>query len=39
MRLRKVRGHPVHDHADAALVQVVDQITQIVGLAVRAEGA
>jgi hypothetical protein len=28
---RKVRRDPVHDHADAALVQIVDEITQIVG--------
>src|SRR5262249_23009517 len=35
---RKVGRNPVHDHADAALVQVVDQITQIVGLAVTRGG-
>src|ERR1043166_3331018 len=31
---RKVRRHPVHDHADAMLMQVVDQVTKIVRLTV-----
>ena len=28
--LREVRGHPVHDHADAPLVQVVDEVAEVV---------
>src|SRR5205085_5462463 len=32
--LRKVRGNPVHDHADATAMKIVDQETQIVRLAV-----
>src|SRR6185503_20585470 len=35
---RKVREHPVHDHADVTLVQVVDEITQIIRLAVTGRG-
>ena len=31
---RKMRRHPIHDHADAALMQIVDQITKIVRRAV-----
>ena len=31
---REVRGHPVEDHADAALVQPVDQRHQVLGCAV-----
>jgi hypothetical protein len=30
----KVRGHPVQDHADAVVVQVVDEVHQILGGAV-----
>ena len=30
---REVRGHPVHDDAEAAAVQVIDQVTEIVGRA------
>lgn len=29
--LREVSGHPVHDHADAGLMELVDQVTEIVG--------
>jgi hypothetical protein len=29
---RKVRGHPVHDHADAGAVQMVDEVAKVVGL-------
>src|SRR5579885_2436033 len=32
--LRKVRGHPVEDHADAAAVKLVDHETKIVGTAI-----
>ena len=32
--LREVRRHPVDDHADAALVQVVDEAPEVVGVAV-----
>ena len=28
---REVGGHPVEDHADAALVQPVDEVTEVVG--------
>src|SRR6185503_14743068 len=35
---RKVRGNPIHDHADAALVQVVDEVTKIIRLAVTGRG-
>src|SRR5690242_18280058 len=31
---RKVRRHPIHDHADALSMQVVDQVTEVVGLTV-----
>ena len=31
---RKVRGHPVEDHADAALVQVVDEVHEVLRRAV-----
>ena len=31
--LREVPGHPVHDHADAGLVQAVDEVPQVVGVA------
>ncbi len=31
--LGEVGGHPVHDHADAAAVQVVDQVAEVVGRA------
>ena len=31
--LGEVRGHPVHDHADAGLVQRVDQRPEVVGSA------
>ena len=31
---REVRGHPVHDHADALFVGAVDQVLEIVGRAV-----
>src|SRR5689334_8575423 len=31
---RKVRRHPIHDHADAVAMQVVDEVTQVVRLAV-----
>ena len=31
--LREVRGHPVHDHADAGLMELVDQILELVGRA------
>ncbi len=36
---RKVRGHPVQDHADAVLVQVVDEEHQVLGAAVPAAGS
>ena len=29
--LREVGGHPVHDHADAGLMELVDQVTEVVG--------
>ena len=29
--LREVRGHPVEDHADAGLVQAVDEVPEVVG--------
>ena len=32
--LRKMRGHPVHDHADARLVAAVDEIHEILRRAV-----
>ena len=36
---REVRGHPVEDHADAALVQVVDEVHEVLRRAVaRARG-
>ena len=31
---REVRGHPVDDHADAALVEVIDEPAEVVGRAV-----
>ena len=31
---REVGGHPVEDHTDAALVQVIHQIHEILGRAV-----
>ena len=30
---REVRGHPVEDHADAGLVQAVDELAEVVGRA------
>ena len=30
---REVRGHPVEDHADAALVEPVDEVAEVVGRA------
>src|SRR5690349_21243249 len=30
----KVRRHPIHDHADAVAMQVVDEVTQVVRLTV-----
>ena len=36
--LREVRGHPVEDHADAALVQVLDQEHEVLRRAVAAGG-
>ena len=36
---REVPGHPVHDHADARLVQAVDQVAQVVGVPKRLVGA
>src|SRR5258705_9054503 len=35
----KMRGHPIHDDANAALVQIVDQITKIVGRSVTRRGS
>src|SRR6266850_8512221 len=32
--VRKMRRHPVHDHADIMLVEMVDQIAKVVGRAV-----
>src|ERR1044072_7528126 len=32
--LGKMRRHPVHDHADVFLVEIVDEITKIIGRAV-----
>src|SRR5262249_17232044 len=29
--LRKMRRHPVHDHADASLMTFVDEVTEIIG--------
>ncbi len=31
---RKVRGHPVEDHADATLVQVIDEIHEVLRRAI-----
>src|SRR4051794_37479605 len=27
---REVRGHPIHDHSDATLMKIIDEITKIV---------
>ena len=35
----EVRGHPVQDHADAVLVQVVDQVHEVLRRAVAAGGS
>src|SRR3954470_21775373 len=35
---RKVRRHPVHDHADASLMTFVDKMTDVVGRAEPARG-
>ena len=37
--LREVGRHPVDDHADAPLVQVVDQVAEVVGVPKREVGA
>src|SRR5207248_3093374 len=29
--LRKMRRHPIHDHADAGLITFVDEMTEIIG--------
>ena len=36
---REVPGNPVHDHADAGLVQSVDEVLEVVGMPNRLVGA
>src|SRR2546425_12690594 len=31
---RKMRRHPIHDHADSVLMKMIDQQTKIVGRAI-----